>query len=239
MSPNLTRRPSPLANRISPFGAERATPARGGWIGNRGVIHEGWRITRRASTDGWVCCALSFKNRKRPMMRPGRWTELFFLDEATAFAAGHRPCFYCRRPAAKAFAAAWGAGNGLARAASAREMDAVLKTERMHVGRRRAAERQAHFAALPRVDGDQIAAPGPAASLGAAGRLAAGAIVAEETGEKAFLYRGERFLEWGLEGYAAGEPQGPLRLLTPLSALAAFHAGYAPEIHPSASALSS
>ncbi|MEL6793083.1 MAG: hypothetical protein AAFP78_06500 [Pseudomonadota bacterium] len=215
-------RPSPLPNRMTPWGEEIAASARGGWVGNRGVIHSGHSIVKRSTTRGWVCCALSFKGRKRELMQPGRWTELFFLDEATAFAAGHRPCFECRRKAALAFAEAWSRGQGLAARASAPAMDAVLNAERAHVGRRRNRERWEHMEALPAVD---------------LGDLGAGAMVATLGGDtpEAFLYTGDRLLRWTVAGYADGEPDGPLRLLTPPSALAAFKAGYAPQLHESAS----
>ena len=216
MTPSAPERPSPLANRITPWGEEVATPARGGWTGNRGVIHRDWKIVKRSATDGWVCCALHFRGWRRKVMTPGRWTELFFLDEATAFAAGHRPCFFCRREAATAFARAWGEGAGLGRAAKASEMDAVMKTERAHVGRRREAERWALMEQLPVVS---------------SGDLTRGAMVmAEEGAANAYLFDGDRFRRWTVEGYVAGAPKGVIRLLTPASVMRAFAAGYKPEI---------
>lgn len=214
-------RPSPLPNRIDPFGAAHAVTAKGGWTGNRGPIHDGWRIVRRAATDGWVCCLLHFQNRRRVVMTPNRWTELFFLDEATAFAAGHRPCFFCRRRDAQHFAAAWGAGADLGRAARAPEMDAVLKTERRHAGRLRPGEVRALRRELP-----------PAPDV-----IPRGAMVATDVGgdaPTAFIWTGARFLRWSFDGYAPGDPAGEARLLTPPSVVAAFRAGYAPQLHPSA-----
>lgn len=214
-------RPSPLANRMTPWGEEIATAARGAWVGNRGVIHSGYRIVKRSTTRGWVCCALSFKGRKRELMRPGRWTELFFLDEATAFAAGHRPCFECRREAALAFAEAWSRGQGLSARASAPAMDAVLNEERGHVGRRRASERRTFMASLPSWDEDD---------------LTRGAMVAIGSDDvAAYLYDGEAFRRWTPSGYVDGSPEGEWRLLTPPSVVAAFRAGYAPQIDASAS----
>jgi hypothetical protein len=88
----------PRRNRVTPLGEIVAHPARGLVYGNRGVLHEdGGRIRRRWATRRWIACRLEFKDRRRPLLRPGRFTELFFLDEATAFAAGHRPCGECRR----------------------------------------------------------------------------------------------------------------------------------------------
>jgi len=88
-----------LQNRVTPFGDIVATPARGAWMGNRGVLHGSDRTLsrRRWTTRAWITCRLEFKDRHRRVMTPGRYTELFFLDEATALAAGHRPCGECRR----------------------------------------------------------------------------------------------------------------------------------------------
>ena len=89
----------PLQNRVSPLGDLIADPARGLVYGNRGCLHDaGGRIVRRFQVKRWIACRLEFKGRRRARkMQPGRFTELFFLDEATAFAAGHRPCAECRR----------------------------------------------------------------------------------------------------------------------------------------------
>jgi hypothetical protein len=88
----------PLQNRVTPLGELVAHPARGLVYGNRGCLHDdAGRIRRRWATKRWIACRLEFKGRRRPLLRPGRFTELFFLDEATAFAAGHRPCGECRR----------------------------------------------------------------------------------------------------------------------------------------------
>lgn len=212
----MSSRPSPLPNRVTPFGDIVATPERMEWMGNRGIIHRDYRIVRRAAQEGWVICRTAFKGRRRELMSPGRYTELFFLDEATALAAGHRPCFECRREEARRFSAAWGRAAGLGRPATAGEMNAARKRETAHVGRRRAAERARLLAALP---------PAPA-------DLPPGAMVA--AGEEAWLWDGARFLRWSFGGYAPGAPAGPLRLLTPPSAVAALAAGYAAQLHPSA-----
>jgi hypothetical protein len=100
-----------LQNRVDPSGTFITTTARGCWMGNRGVIHKGKEIVRIFKHKAWITCALEFKGRKRQVMTPDRWTELFFLDEATAFAAGHRPCFECRKEDARKFKACWIAGN--------------------------------------------------------------------------------------------------------------------------------
>ena len=102
----------PLQNRITPEGDICVSNARGTLMGNRGCLHDDQkRIISRSKRDAWVTCALSFKGIRRPLMAPGSYTELFFLDEATALAAGHRPCATCRRDRYDAFMAAWSKGN--------------------------------------------------------------------------------------------------------------------------------
>lgn len=123
----MSSRPSPLPNRVDPFGAIHADPARGGWLGNRGGrIHEGFGVVRRQASRRWIICRLEWKDWRREVMGEG-YTELFFLDEATALAAGHRPCFLCRREAALAFAAAFGEER-------AEAMDRRLAAERSRAG---------------------------------------------------------------------------------------------------------
>ena len=97
-------------NRVTPFGTIEDLPGRGALMGNRGILHHGTErvIRRRWTTKAWIACALEFKGWRAPMWEDRRWTPLFFLDEATAFAAGHRPCALCRRPDHKRFRAAWG-----------------------------------------------------------------------------------------------------------------------------------
>src|SRR5262249_27346603 len=105
--------PMPLQNRVTPTGEIIATPHRGMFVGNRGIIHDPSTKTllrRRWSTPMWLTCVLEFRGRRREVMAKRSWTELFFLDEATALAAGHRPCFFCRREEAKRFRAAWERG---------------------------------------------------------------------------------------------------------------------------------
>ena len=118
----------PLQNRVTPFGDVVAVPERGLLYGNRGCLHDrDGRIVRHADGIRWIACVLEFKGRRRhPLRRPGRFTELFFLDEATALAAGHRPCFECRRADAERFRDAW--PGGARRRAT--EMDAILDVER-------------------------------------------------------------------------------------------------------------
>lgn len=100
---------SPLQNRVDPWGVLVADDSRGTFMGNRGgALHDDdRRIVRDQSSQRWIICLTEFKGRRRPVMQPGRYTELFFLDEATALAAGHRPCFECRRADAERFADLW------------------------------------------------------------------------------------------------------------------------------------
>jgi hypothetical protein len=105
----------PLQNRVTPTGEIVAHPGRGLLMGNRGCLHGPDRRLHAARwrSKAWICCVLEWKGVRRDPMPPGRWTALFFLDEATALAAGHRPCAYCRRADFAAFAEAWRAAHGL------------------------------------------------------------------------------------------------------------------------------
>ena len=106
----------PLQNRVTPTGDIIATPHRGLFTGNRGIIHDPATKTllkKRWSSPAWITCVCEFRGWRREVMGGRSWTELFFLDEATAFAAGHRPCFFCRRDDANRFRAAWEKGNGV------------------------------------------------------------------------------------------------------------------------------
>jgi hypothetical protein len=115
----------PLQNRVTPLGDLVAVPARGLVYGNRGCLHDAsGRIRRRFATKRWIACRLHFKGwHRHPLLQPGRFTELFFLDEATAFAAGHRPCALCRREDYNRFLELTGARG-------ADEIDARLHDER-------------------------------------------------------------------------------------------------------------
>ena len=123
-----------LQNRVDPFGNIITSPARGLWMGNRGVIHnDDKRITKMYAHKAWIICKLEFKGRKRTVMTPDRWTELFFLDEATALSAGHRPCFECRRPDALRFKECWIKGNPshhFTLATSINQIDEIIHRER-------------------------------------------------------------------------------------------------------------
>jgi hypothetical protein len=123
----------PHRNRVTPYGEIVAIPERGTLMGNRGVIHSDDGAHRREwQVRRWIACRLEFKGRHRELRRPGRWTELFFLDEATALAAGHRPCAECRREDYRRWQAAWPDGDARADA-----MDRVLHADRLDGGAKR------------------------------------------------------------------------------------------------------
>src|SRR5580700_5942822 len=133
VAPRAVTKLVPLQNRVTPFGEIVAIPQRGIFTGNRGIIHDPATKTllnKRWASKAWLVCACDYQGRRREVMSGRSWTELFFLDEAVALAAGHRPCFLCRRGAASAFRAAWAAAMGAAEP-SAAYIDAVLRRERM------------------------------------------------------------------------------------------------------------
>jgi hypothetical protein len=205
----------PLPSRVDPFGNLFADSSRGLFFGNRGGrFHRDDRSLgmRRWVSRSWICCRLEFKGRHRKVWGRG-YTELFFLDEPTALAAGHRPCFECRRADAKAFAAAFARGRGDDAAPRAAEIDRALHAERLD-GRGKRRHR------LP-IDG-----------------LPDGALLAlgDAPGD-ALAVRGAFLLRWTPTGYALRQrrPRGiAVDVLTPPATLAALAGGYRPCWHPSA-----
>ncbi len=199
-------RPSPLRNRCAPDGSIKAVAARGTFMGNRGGrLHRSDRTlgAARWKSRAWICCILCFRDRHRGVMGEG-YTELFFLDEATALAAGHRPCFECRRAAARAFAQGWGRAKGTA-PPLAPEMDRVLHGERLGP---RARLRLAEI---------------PPGALFVAGN---GFMLRTGTGARSWSFEG-----YGPEQTLA---EADFPCLTPPSTLAVLRAGYAPRLHASA-----
>lgn len=209
----------PLRNRVSPEGFIEAVAERGTMYGNRGgCFHRADQtlMPRQFATKQWICCVLQFKGRRRRLMQPGRFTELFFLDEATAWAAGHRPCFECRRDDAVRFAETWNRIDGATGRAAAPTMDAQLHGERIDgQGRKvsfRAPFRDAPDGALVRMRG----APG--------------------------LVMDGRWLSWSFGGYGAARevPAGEIvDVLTPRRMIALMRAGLRPAVHASAKSLGS
>ena len=128
-----------LQNRVDPFGNLIKTEARGSWTGTRGLLHnDEQEILRPFRLKAWLTCKLEFKGRKRKMMSPDRYTELFFLDEATAFAAGHRPCCECRRDDFNKFKSLWlkaNPGYGFDKKVSIQKIDGIIHEERINKDR--------------------------------------------------------------------------------------------------------
>jgi hypothetical protein len=203
----------PLQNRVTPFGEIVALPQRGLFMGNRGIIHDPATrtlLTRRWTNKTWIICRCDFRGVRRKVMSRRSWTELFFFDEATALSAGHRPCYYCRREAALAFAAAWARAQGLQRV-GATQIDARLHAERLQDGAKRVHPLQDAPSALP--DGAMVVV----------------------SGEAYLLWQG-RAHRWQDSGYAppCDLPRAD-GLLTPPSTVATLRAGYACAPHPSLS----
>jgi len=200
----------PLQNRVTPFGEIVAIPERGLMMGNRGILHDDkQRIARPWQVRRWIACVLEFRGRYRKVMQPHRYTELFFLDEATAFAAGHRPCAECRHADYRRFRDLWVACHG--EPVSADLMDAHLHRERLDGWRTKRVYR-ADVADLP--DGAYIAAD-----------------------DHAWLVWGNSLFAWSALGYAQRRARPPHRdvdVLTPRSAVAVLAAGYRTAVHPSA-----
>ena len=199
----------PLQNRVTPFGELVAVAGRGLLMGNRGVLHDDERrIVRAWHVRRWISCRTEFRGRHREIMQPRRYTELFFLDDATALAAGHRPCAECRNADYRRFRARWETSFGAP--ADAAAMDRVLHAERLDGRRKRT--HTAEFATLP--DGAYVALDGGAW----------------------LVWRGT-LLAWTGGGYAERQPRpltGTADVMTPSSIVALLGAGYPVSVHPSA-----
>jgi hypothetical protein len=204
-----------LHNRVTPAGEIVADPARGLFVGNRGILHDDARRLGRARWrhKNWITCLLDFKGRRRDVMSPRRYTELFFLDEAVALAAGHRPCAECRRDRYRAFVAAWAAGTGHdGPPPRAHELDAVLHAARIDPTTRRQRTYMAELSCLPD-----------------------GAFIRLE--DAPLLVLGDRLLPWAPGGYgdAVARPSGgSVCVLTPRPSVAVLAAGYRPALYPGA-----
>jgi hypothetical protein len=203
-----------LQNRVDPNGNIIKTEARGALMGNRGVLHnEQQEILRPFRLKAWIACVLEFKGRRRPIMAPNRWTELFFLDEATAFSAGHRPCFECRREDALRFKSHWLSGNpayGFDERTSINEIDTIMHAQRIdHKGRKVTYE--AALADLP--TGTFVIHAG-----------------------HPHLLRSGLLLPWSPFGYGPGislPADEATFVITPRSVVNTFKAGYSPQISTS------
>jgi len=200
----------PLQNRVTPLGDVVALPGRGTMMGNRGILHDdARRIVRTWQVKRWITCVMEFHGRHREVMTPHRYTELFFLDEATAFAAGHRPCRECRYADYRRFQSLWIACHG--EPANADAMDLKLHADRLDGRKKRTYV--AEIAGLP--DGAYVA-----------------------LGNRAWLVWDDRLLAWSDFGYGQRRPRashGDVSVLTPRSIVDVLRAGFRPGVHPTAS----
>ncbi|HEY7331136.1 MAG TPA: hypothetical protein VH592_26105 [Gemmataceae bacterium] len=208
----------PRQNRITPFGDIVAIADRGTFLGNRGILHDAeGRVLRAWQVKRWIVCVLEFRGRKRKVMTPGRYTELFFLDEATALAAGHRPCAECRHARFLDFCNTWKSANATVEGSSrttAAEIDDCLHAERLTADRSKRT-----FPALLDELPDGVF------------------VTAQAWGDQPYLVLGESLLAWTLGGYRDRQRRPrreTVQVLTPKSTVRTIHAGYVPEIHSSA-----
>ncbi len=204
----------PLQNRVTPFGEIIFSPQRGTFTGNRGVIHNAKKeIVRKHALKAWITCRLEYKGAWRAVMTPNRWTELFFFDEATAFAAGHRPCAYCRNADFKKFKALWLKANKEAfkvEDESMKFIDTILHQERMDL-------------------------KNGINALGWLDDLPDGTMVCFFDDESAaYLWWKRELYIWGETHYEKLKinysPEQMMRTLTPLSIINTFNAGYVPQV---------
>lgn len=200
----------PLQNRVTPFGEIVSIPERGTLMGNRGILHNAeQQVRRRWAGRAWIICVLQFRSRRDPVMAPSHYTRLFFLDEPTAFAAGHRPCAYCRRADYVRFREHWAAANahlGLGAGPRAQEIDRVLHAERIGLaGAKR--RHPVELAGLP--DGVMVCG-------------------LPDDERDAFLVWQRRLWRWSPAGYQAARIPlaGPASALTTPSIIATLAAGY-------------
>ena len=200
-----------MQNRVDPEGKLIEASARGTFMGNRGCLHDdSGKIVRQSARDAWVTCLLSFKGRRRQIMQPGHYTELFFLDEATALAAGHRPCSECRRGRYVAYLEAWARAFGLERRPTAKDIDQQLKRDRM--GRRDA-------------------------SVGHLEDVPSGVIVKAENFGDFYLVHDGMLHRWTFAGYDPSQlpasAASNFTMVTPSCHVRVLECGYVPELHPS------
>jgi len=208
----------PWQNRVTPFGEIIATPERGTFLGNRGILHDDdGRIRRAWHVKRWLICLLEFRGKWRQVMAPRRYTHLFFLDEATALAAGHRPCAECRHARFIDFCIAWKKAHPRSSTKGARpradDIDDQLHGERL--GPRRS--KRVFTAMLDDLPDGVL-------------------VSAADSNQRAYLVRGNALFPWSTAGY--GRPQSrknqEVIVLTPRSSVRTIQAGYVPDTHPSA-----
>ena len=205
----------PYQNRVDPFGQLNAVNDRGAWMGNRGILHDErgqivaqWRLKR------WLICVLNFKERHRQVFTPHRYTELFFLDEATALSAGHRPCAECQRGRYNEFCLAWSEANP--ELSHGKVLHAEAIDRQLHIERAmRGGGKQSYHADLE--------------------TLPSGTFV-DRSGLACLVWNG-KLLPWGFVGYGppvVTQRNEIARVLTPRSIVSTFNAGFSPQVHESA-----
>ena len=208
---------TPLQNRMNPHGELEAVKARGAWLGNRGILHnDKQEIIAPWRHKAWITCELQFKNRKRSVFSPGTYSELFFLDEATAYSAGHRPCGECRREDFKAFKQAWLQANRNSRESEGSSIVVI--------------DRQLH-------EERAIRGGGKLTYSEELRNLPDGVFIKLE-GRAVLIWRGHLHT-WSHHGYIEKRPFASSRtrveVLTPKSVVAAIHEGLKVEVHNSLS----
>ncbi|HEX6222722.1 MAG TPA: hypothetical protein VF115_16660 [Acidimicrobiia bacterium] len=207
----------PRRNRIDPFGDLHAVPVRGMFTGNRGcLVGENGELVRHHRGNLWITCVTSYRDWKSPLDQPGHWTPLFFLDDAVALAAGHRPCGLCRRDDYLSYQRALTVGLGADQPISATEQNRRLAAERLRRGSGidRAADRKMWF--------EDISA------------LPDGTVVVEMG--KPWLVHGDQILEFSFGGWLSPLPRpdgGQVGVLTPPTSVIALGHGFVPHIHDS------
>ena len=206
---------TPRRNRVDPFGDLHAVPHRGRFTGNRGcLVDDAGTVVRHHRGDLWITCVTAFRGRRVGLARPGRWTPVFFMDDAVALAAGHRPCGECRYAAYRSYRDA--VADAVGHPVRAEELNKRLRAERLRSGRglARAADRRTWTAPAREVpDGAVVVLDGVAR-----------------------LVRGERLLAFSFTGWCDPVPRSAQELvvLTPPTSVLALRGGFHPELHPSA-----
>lgn len=204
-----------LKNRVDPWGNLNAVPARGAWMGNRGILHNDQKqIVAPWRHKAWVTCKLEYQGIRRKLFSPGSYSELFFLDEATALAAGHRPCADCRRERYNEFKAAWCGANpelAISSSVSITQIDKQLHAERAIRGGGKVTFETA-FENIPE------------------------GTLMEVNGSAYLLWNGHLH-QWTANGYRPYSlkplPADPVKVLTPQSIVRMYRQGFRPQVHES------
>lgn len=207
-----------MKNRVDPFGDLHDVAARGLFTGNRGcLVDDGGQIVRHHRGNLWITCVLRYKQWRSPLAQPRHWTPLFFLDDAVALAAGHRPCGLCRRDDYESYRDAVTLGTGSANTLTAADLNARLAAERLTRGR-----------GLERAS-DRLTWQAPIASL------PDGTVILDGAGSPRLLIR-NRMFAFTFGGWTDPQPQpsrDSVTVLTPSTSVIAVTHGFTPTIHPS------